>query len=82
MFWVYDPIPYDLSKVGGPADGVLYDGVIQEIDIATGRKVFEWRARDHVALDESYAPLPQGESAMLPYDYFHANSVGVDADGT
>jgi hypothetical protein len=81
LFWVYDPIPYDLSKSGGPVDGVLHDGVIQEIDIATGRKVFEWRARDHVTLAESYAPLPQGASAKLPYDYFHANSVGVDADG-
>ncbi len=81
IFWVYDPVPYDLTPVGGPADGVLHDGVIQEIDIATGKKVFEWRARDHVALDESYAPLPQGDSAHLPYDYFHANSVGLDADG-
>ena len=81
LFWVYDPIPYDLSALGGPTDGVLHDGVLQEIDIATGRRVFEWRARDHVGLDESYAPLPQGESAKLPFDYFHANSVGLDADG-
>jgi hypothetical protein len=81
IFWVYDPIPYDLTPVGGPADGVLHDGVIQEIDIATGRRVFEWRARDHIALDESYAPLPQGDSAHLPWDYFHPNSVGLDADG-
>ncbi|MDR7324595.1 MULTISPECIES: arylsulfotransferase family protein [Catenuloplanes] len=81
LFWVYDPIPYDLSPLGGPADGVLHDGVIQEVDIATGKKVFEWRAKDHVGLDESYAPLPQGDAAHLPYDYFHANSVGLAADG-
>jgi hypothetical protein len=81
LFWVYDPIPYDLSPLGGPTDGVLHDGVIQEIDIATGRKLFEWRASKHVGLDESYAPLPQGDSAHLPYDYFHANSVGLSADG-
>jgi hypothetical protein len=81
LFWVYDPVPTDLSALGGPVDGVLHDGVIQEIDIATGRRLFEWRARDHVALTESYAPLPQGDSAKLPYDYFHANSVGLDADG-
>ena len=60
---------------------MLHDGVIQEIDIATGRKIFEWRSSDHVGLDESYAPLPQGDSAHLPYDYFHANSVGLSADG-
>ncbi len=81
VFWVYDPVPRDLSALGGPADGVLHDGVLQEIDIATGTVVWQWRASDHVALDESYAPLPQGEAARLPYDYFHANSVGIDADG-
>jgi hypothetical protein len=81
LFWVYDPIPKDLTSVGGPKDGVLHDGVIQEIDIATGRKLFEWRASDHVGLDESYAPLPVGDSAHLPYDYFHANSIGLAADG-
>ena len=81
LFWIYDPVPFDLTPLGGPADGVLHDGVIQEIDIKTGQRVFEWRARDHVGLDESYAPLPQGDSAHLPYDYFHANSVGLDADG-
>jgi hypothetical protein len=81
LFWVYDPVPFDLTALGGPKDGVLHDGVIQEVDIKTGQKVFEWRARDHVTPDESYAPLPQGESAHLPYDYFHANSVGLAADG-
>jgi hypothetical protein len=81
LFWVYDPVPFDLTAMGGPADGVLHDGVIQEIDIATGKRVFEWRAREHLSLDESYAPLPQGESAHLPWDYFHPNSVGLDADG-
>jgi hypothetical protein len=81
LFWVYDPVPFDLTARGGPANGVLHDGVIQEIDIATGKRVFEWRARDHVSVDESHAPLPQGESAHLPYDYFHPNSVGLDADG-
>ncbi|WP_229067398.1 arylsulfotransferase family protein [Actinoplanes sp. DH11] len=81
LFWVYDPVAYDLTGQGGPADGVLHDGVLQEIDVATGRKVFEWRARDHIGIDESYAPLPQGDSAHLPYDYLHPNSVSVDTDG-
>ena len=81
IFWVYNPVPYDLTALGGPKDGVLHDCVIQEIDIATGRKVFEWRARAHVDPAESYAPLPQGKSAHLPYDFFHANSVGLAADG-
>ena len=81
LFWVYDPVPYDLTALGGPADGVLHDGVLQEIDVATGRKVFEWRACDHLSPAESYAPLPQGELAHLPYDYLHPNSVALDSDG-
>ncbi|MCU7722183.1 arylsulfotransferase family protein [Actinoplanes sp. KI2] len=81
LFWVYEPLPYDLTSHGGPKDGVLHDGVLQEIDIATGRLLFQWRAHEHVGLDESYAPLPQGDSAHLPYDFFHANSAGLAADG-
>ena len=81
LFWVYDPIPYNLTPMGGPADGVLHDCLIQEVDIATGKKVFEWSAIKHVGIDESHAPMPQGDSAHLPYDFFHANSVGVAADG-
>jgi hypothetical protein len=81
LFWVYQAVPYDLTSLGGPKDGVLFDGVIQEIDIPTGKLLFEWRAREHVQPSESYAPLPEGDSAHLPYDYFHANSVGLAADG-
>jgi hypothetical protein len=81
LFWVYEPIPSTWQRLGGPATGVLHDGVIQELDIATGKKVFEWRAHEHIGLDESYAPLPQGSSAHLPYDYLHPNAVGLAADG-
>jgi hypothetical protein len=55
--------------------------VIQEVDIATGKLLFQWKARDHVQPSDSYAPLPEGDSAHLPYDYFHANAVGLAADG-
>ncbi|MDR7323431.1 MULTISPECIES: arylsulfotransferase family protein [Catenuloplanes] len=81
LFWVYRPISADLTSVGGPAAGALHDGVLQEVDIATGKLLMEWRASDHVPFDESYAPLPAGDSALLPYDYFHANSVAEDSDG-
>ena len=32
----------DLRPVGGPASGVMVAGVCQEIDIATGKLIFEW----------------------------------------
>jgi len=51
------------------------DDIIQEIDIATGRLVFEWRGLEHVAVEESY--LSPGGA----YDYLHVNSIGLTPDG-
>ena len=68
-------VPYDLSSVGGPKDGRVDDGIVQEIDVASGRVLFEWHSLDHVPLDESYAPVES------PYDYFHINAVNLDGDG-
>jgi Arylsulfotransferase (ASST) len=57
----------------------VFEGAVQEVDIASGRVLFEWHSVDHVALDESYEE-PPGESS-IPYDYFHINSIDVDTDG-
>ncbi len=75
---IYNEIRTDLSRVGGLVDGRLVEGIIQEIDISSGRVLFEWHSLDHVALEES------SELAVTPagnVDYFHLNSIGVDADG-
>lgn len=66
----------DLSSVGGPTSGQVIGSVIQEIAIPSARVLFEWRSLDHVAIEESYASYT-GHA----YDYFHVNSVDVDADG-
>src|SRR5580704_6057050 len=76
---VYRTIPYDLSAVGGPAAGNVTEGVVQEIDVTSGRVLFEWHSLDHVGLDESHEPPPT--SASSAYDYFHLNSVNPDVDG-
>ena len=68
--------PANLSSVGGPANGQVIGSVIQEIAIPSGRVLFEWRSLDHVAIEESYATYT-GHA----YDYFHVNSIDVDADG-
>ena len=36
--------PYDLSALGGPEDGKIEEGVVQEVDIPTGRVLFEWHS--------------------------------------
>jgi hypothetical protein len=58
---------------------LVFEGALQEVDIASGRVVFEWHSIDHVALDESYEERPRKSS--IPYDYFHVNSIDVDTDG-
>ena len=55
----------------------VLDGVIQEIDIATGRLLFEWHSLDHIALSESHDRPESGK----PFDYFHLNSIEVGPDG-
>ena len=60
----------DLRSVGGPRDGAVQDGMVLEIDVATGKTVFEWSSLDHVPLEESYARPTNG-----PFDYFHINSI-------
>lgn len=79
LMTVYDPIRCDLSSVGGPRDGAVWDGIVQEVDIATGLVRFEWHSLDHVALEESYASARRS-SAGNPFDYFHLNSINRNRD--
>jgi hypothetical protein len=79
LITIYRTVPYDLSPLGGPSDGKVYDAVVQEIDVATGRVLFEWHSLDHVPLTDSYQPVPR--SADAPYDYFHINAVNPDGHG-
>jgi hypothetical protein len=83
LITIYERKPWDLSPVGGPKEGEIFDGVIQELDIASGRVLFEWRASDHIALGESVQKAPPAErgEAAPPFDYFHVNSVAEDLDG-
>lgn len=67
----------DLRAVGGEREDTIVDSRIQEIDVATGRLVWEWRSADNVPVTEGVtAPKPD-----KPHDYFHANSIEVDRDG-
>jgi len=60
---------------------VLLSGVAQEIDIATGKLVFEWDSLDHVPISESYLTKFDG-TKKKPYDYFHINSIADAPDGS
>jgi hypothetical protein len=70
----------NLSAVGGPAKGYAWSGVAQEIDIATGKVIFEWDSLNHVELTETMHHLAGGITPNYPFDYFHINSIGVTHD--
>jgi hypothetical protein len=73
-------LPADLTSVGGTRNGTIRNGILKEIDIATGKILWRWSGIDHVAINETYHPkIKQG--ATRPYDYFHLNSVEEDPDG-
>jgi hypothetical protein len=79
LITAYAPIRCNLADVGGSADGAVVDGVVQEIDVRTGLVMFEWTSLDHVGLDESYEAARRS-SAAAPFDFFHINSINLDAD--
>jgi hypothetical protein len=80
LITAYNTIKTNLSAVNGPPSGSLLEGVVQEIDVATGSVLFEWHSIDHVGIAETYA-APPGPSPTAPFDYFHINSIGVAPDG-
>jgi hypothetical protein len=72
----YETVPADLSPVGGPGNGLLYGGVIQELAIPSGRLLWEWHSLDHVDLTETVS-----DQLGSPFDYFHINGIEVDGGG-
>jgi len=77
----YPTVTADLSSVGGPKRGHYIDGHLQEIDVATGELLLDWRASDHIALSESYQSIGSGgRTAADPWDPFHLNAAAVDID--
>ena len=68
--------PADLTPVGGPADGTVLENGLQEIDVATGAVVHQWWSLDHVPITDT--DLLSGNDHL---DYFHMNSIALDADG-
>jgi len=75
----YTTATANLTSIGGPAHQIVINGVVQEIDIATGKVLFQWDSEDHVPFSQSEQPLPA--SASTPWDWFHLNAVHLDTDG-
>ena len=74
----YNNTPYDLSSIGGPADGWIVDCLVFELDVDTGKVLFSWSALDHVPVGASHQPLSDKSgngTEIAPWDYFHINAI-------
>jgi len=77
---------FDLSPIGGPKHGHIFNCHVQEIDVRTGRVLLDWDAIQHVDITETYLGLHQdkghdGTSRKRAFDFFHLNSIDDDGDG-
>jgi len=61
---------------GSGRRGKYFYGVVQEVDVATGKVLFQWRSDHHVGLAESYYPAPANPANT--WDYFHVNAITID----
>lgn len=67
-----------------PADaeeGWIWDSVFQELAIDTREVIFEWRASDHVAMEDTYHNVWHTGNHEDPFDWYHINSIQKDELG-
>lgn len=84
LLTVYNETNADLTAMGWfrNAHGWITDSIFQEIDIASGELLFQWKASDHFLAEDSYMTNPfGGYSEGIPFDFFHINSVEKDSQG-
>jgi hypothetical protein len=75
---IYAEKPMDLSPYGGPRDGLVMDGIVQEIDVEGGEVLFEWHSLEHVDVGESFYTPPNDPTNR--FDYCHINSIEEDGE--
>jgi hypothetical protein len=79
LILAYKAATADLTSIGGPSDQKVIDGVVQEVNVKTGKVLFTWNSADHVPYSQSEQPLPA--SASVPWDWFHVNAVKLADNG-
>ena len=85
LITAYKEVPADLSGIGGPKNSYALDSIVQEIDIATGKLLFQWSSLAHVPLSDSKqanAEPARNASKHRPFDYFHINAVSEGPNDT
>lgn len=78
----YNVTTADLSSIGGPVQGWVYDSLFFELSPIDGTVLFRWSSLEHVPISQTKFPLRgKGGNQSAPFDYFHINSV-VDVGDT
>jgi hypothetical protein len=83
LMTIYHRRRVDLTSIGGPKDGLIWDGIVQEVDIATGKVLFTWHSYPQIGIKESYSEPPKKQlgTKPFPYDYIHLNSIDEEPNG-
>lgn len=90
LITIYQKHPYDMSDWRSfdatldPNDADpnwIWDCVLQEISVDTRDVLFEWRASDHISVNDTYHLVRQAGNYEDPFDWFHMNSIHKDELG-
>jgi len=81
LITTYVVTPANLTSVGGPSDGYIWDCYLQEVDVETNTLLFEWRASDHHSVDEAFFAVGNSGTENNPFDFYHINSIDKDEYG-
>ena len=73
----YNATEADLSLIGGPSNGWVFDCLFFELDPKNGDILFRWSALEHIPVNETKSGLAGrgGFNQSVPFDWFHINSV-------
>jgi hypothetical protein len=74
------PVYWDASSVAHASHHeIVFDAIVQAIDVPTGLVLYQWDSLDHVPVTASYQPPPTDQGH--PWDYFHVNSIQSEPSG-
>lgn len=73
----YNVTETDLSSIGGPSNGWVFDSLFFELDPRSGDILFQWSALEHIPVSETKLKFAgrSGFNQSVPFDWFHINSV-------
>ncbi|KAK2768247.1 hypothetical protein FQN54_000099 [Arachnomyces sp. PD_36] len=88
LLTVYQQRQFDMSAWNVTSGiGFIVESIFQEVDVESGKVIFEWKSLDHVHPRMSYT-LPattdtsgDGRDPHSPWDYFHINSIDKNEEG-